>query len=120
MSAVRAALVVALAAVAVAAAPGHAGAANECNGIPRCIPVAGPWVAVPAVGEVDFVLGCPLGRGIVAGTDALGSSTDIRATFDGILGSPIAFGRTTAPGRSSRSSAASPRRRRSATRSPRR
>ena len=95
MSAVRAALVVALAAVAVAAAPGRAGAANECNGIPRCIPVAGPWVAVPAAGEADFVLGCPLGRGIVAGTDALGSSTDIRATFDGILGSPVAFGRTT-------------------------
>jgi hypothetical protein len=95
VSAVRAALVVALAVLAVAAAPGRAGAANECNGIPRCIPVAGPWVAVPAVGEADFVLGCPQGRGIVAGTDALASSTDVRATFDGIIGSPIAFGRTT-------------------------
>jgi hypothetical protein len=91
----RAGLVAALAVLAVAAVPGGAGAANECNGIPKCIPVVGPWVAVPAHGEVDFVLGCPQGKGIVAGTDGLGSSTDIRATFDGILGSPIAFGRTT-------------------------
>jgi hypothetical protein len=81
--------------LAVAALPGPAGAANECNGIPRCLPVEGPWVAVPATGEVVFALSCPQRKGIVAGTDALASSTDIRASFDGILGSPIAFGRTT-------------------------
>ena len=35
------------------------------------------------------------GKGIVAGTDGQGSSLDIRASFDGILGAPVAFGRTT-------------------------
>jgi hypothetical protein len=84
-----------LAVLSIAALPGQARAANECNGIPRCLPVEGPWVAVPANGEVDFVLACPGGKGVVGGTDALATSIDIRASFDGILGSPIAFGRTT-------------------------
>ena len=92
---VRLLFVVALAALAAAAAPGRVGAANECAGIPRCIPVAGPWVAVPAHGEAEYVLQCPQGRGIVGGTDAQASSLDVRATFDGIIGSPVAFGRTT-------------------------
>ena len=35
------------------------------------------------------------GKGVVAGTDGRASSLDIRATFDGILGTPVAFGRTT-------------------------
>ncbi len=81
--------------LAVAAVPGTAGAANECNGIPRCLPVEGPWVSVPAYGESVFALSCPGGKGIVGGTDGLASSTDIRVSFDGILGSPVAFGRTT-------------------------
>jgi hypothetical protein len=84
-----------VAALAVLAVPGLAGAAGECNGIPRCIPVEGPWVAVPANGEAKFMLQCPQGRGIIAGTDAQGSSQDIRATFDAILGAPVAFGRST-------------------------
>jgi hypothetical protein len=83
------------AALAVAAIPGQARAANECSGIPRCIPVEGPWVAVPANGEAVFELQCPGGHGIVAGTDGQGSSTDVRASFDAILGSPVAFGRST-------------------------
>ena len=92
----RGALLSALVAVlAVAAVPGLAGAAGECNGIPRCIPVEGPWVSVPATGEAKFLLQCPQGRGIVAGTDALANTQDVRASFDGILGSPVAFGRTT-------------------------
>jgi hypothetical protein len=90
----RAAFLACLAALAIAAIPASAGAANECNGVPRCIPVEGPWVAVPAQGEIDYVLSCP-GGGVVAGTDGQGSSLDIRASFDGILGSPVAFGRTT-------------------------
>jgi hypothetical protein len=81
--------------LAVAALPGPAGAANECNGIPRCLPVEGPWVAVPANGEVVYALACPQRKGIIAGTDGLATSIDIRASFDGILGSPVAFGRTT-------------------------
>jgi len=85
-----------VAALAVAAIPGTSFAANECNGISRCIPVEGPWVAVPASGEVDYELGCPGGKGVVAGTDAEASSTDIRASFDAILGAPVAYGRSTA------------------------
>jgi hypothetical protein len=82
-------------ALTVMAVPGGAGAANECNGIPRCIPVEGPWVAVPPSGEAKFMMQCPQGRGIVAGTDALGNTQDVRATFDAILGSPVSFGRST-------------------------
>jgi len=81
--------------LAAAAMPGGAGAAGECNGIPRCIPVEGPWVSVPANGESKFLLQCPQGRGIVAGTDAEASSQDVRASFDAILGSPVSFGRST-------------------------
>jgi hypothetical protein len=83
------------AALAVLAVPGVGGAAGECNGIPRCIPVEGPWVAVPPNGEAKFMLQCPQGRGIVAGTDALADTQDVRATFDAILGSPVSFGRST-------------------------
>ena len=93
----RGSLVALVAGLALAAVPGNsvaAPAANECNGIPRCIPIAGPWVAVPAHGEALFSLSCP-GGGVVAGTDGLGSTLDVRGYFDGILGSPVAFGRTT-------------------------
>jgi hypothetical protein len=93
----RGTLVAVVAGLALAAVPGNslaAPAANECNGIPRCIPIAGPWVAVPAHGEALFSLSCP-GGGVVAGTDGLGSTLDVRGYFDGILGSPVAFGRTT-------------------------
>jgi hypothetical protein len=84
-----------LAMLAAAAIPAGAGAANECTGIPRCIPVEGPWVSVPANGEAKYMLSCPQGRGVVAGTDALANSQDVRATFDAILGSPVSFGRST-------------------------
>jgi hypothetical protein len=81
--------------LAVAAIPARVGAANECSGIPRCIPVAGPWVAVAATGETRFALICPQGRGIIGGLDAKASSLDVRASFDGIVTAPVAFGRTT-------------------------
>ncbi len=87
-----------VAALAVVALPGTAGAQNECNGVPTCIPVEGPWVIVPANGEVEFALSCPQGKGIVAGTDGLASSLDVHVTFDGNLGAPVAFGRTTSTG----------------------
>jgi len=92
----RLAAVAAVAALAVAALPAGSIAANECSGIPRCISVQGPWVAVPPTGEAEYLLECPGGKGVVAGTDALASSQDVHATFDGYLSSPIAFGRTTA------------------------
>jgi hypothetical protein len=71
------------------------GAANECKGIQKCIPVTGPWVAVPAQGAVQYLLVCPGGHGIVGGTDALVSSQAVEVSFDGIPGSPVAYGRTT-------------------------
>ncbi len=96
MTAGRLAFVALVGVLAVAALPAGSGAANECNGIPRCVSVQGPWVAVPIVGEAEYLVECPGGMGVVAGTDALASSRDVHATFDGILGSPVSFGRTTA------------------------
>jgi hypothetical protein len=85
--------------IAVAAAAllaSSAGAATtECAGIPTCIDVPGPWVAVPAHGEASFLLDCPQRRGVVGGVDALASSRDVHVTFEGLLGGPVAPGRTT-------------------------
>jgi hypothetical protein len=50
---------------------------------------------VPAHGEAKFLLDCPQRRGVVAGVDALASSRDIHVTFEGLLGGPVAPGRTT-------------------------
>ena len=66
------ALVVAGTALAVAA---PAGGANECDGLMVCVPVAGPWVVVPAATgvprqRVEFQLTCP--RGHVVGGDKHG------------------------------------------------
>jgi len=84
-----------LAAVLLAPAGGAAAGAKECNGIQRCVSVPGPWVAVPARGAAEYLLVCPGGKGIVGGTDALVSSQSIAVSFDGIPGSPVAYGRTT-------------------------
>jgi len=91
----RAGLVALVGALAVLAVPATGRAANECAGIPRCISVSGPWVAVSSTGEAKFMLECPQSKGVVAGTDALATSVDIHASFDGILGSPVSYGRTT-------------------------
>jgi len=93
--AVRLSLASLLAAFALCALLASSGrAANECNGIQRCVPVSGPWVVVPASGEVDFLLECPGAKGIVGGTDALVSSQQIGVSWDAIPGSPIGSGRT--------------------------
>jgi hypothetical protein len=91
-----AALVVAGASLAVAA---PAGGANECDGLMVCIPVAGPWVVVPASAgvpreRVEFQLTCPRGY-IVGGTDARLSIRGIDVGFIGTLGSPVNPGITT-------------------------
>ena len=70
-------------------------ATGECAGVPTCIDVPGPWVAVPATGEARFLLDCPQRRGVVAGVDALASSRDVHVTWDALLGGPVAPGRTT-------------------------
>lgn len=76
-------------------ASGANAATVECAGIPTCIDVPGPWVAVPANGEAKFLLDCPQRRGVVGGVDALASSRDIHVTFEALLGGPVAPGRTT-------------------------
>ncbi len=85
------------AAAAVAAAP--AGATNECRGFMVCVPVAGPWVAVPTARTVpaptvEFQLSCP--RGYVAGgLDAELTDRAIDLDFSGKVGAPVGPGTTT-------------------------
>jgi len=90
------ALVVAGTALAVAA---PAGGANECDGLMVCVPVAGPWVVVPASTtvprrSVEYQLTCPRGY-VVGGLDARLSVRGIDVGFIGALGSPVNPGITT-------------------------
>jgi hypothetical protein len=83
-------LVVAAAALVVAL---PAGAANECAGLRVCVPVAGPWVVVPASTStprehVEYQLSCPRGH-IVGGLDARLSVRAIDVSFLATLGSPV-------------------------------
>ena len=92
-----AAVAVAAAAVALFAAEGRA--ADECDGLMNCIPVAGPWVVVPAPGaaarypSAAWELRCP--EGVVAGLDARLTDRAIDISFGGLLGSPVNPGITT-------------------------
>lgn len=94
-------LATALAALGAGAAAGGLAAAPapprtvECAGLPTCIDVPGPWVAVPARGEASFLLECPQRRGVVGGVDSLASSRDVHVVFEGLLGGPVSPGRTT-------------------------
>ena len=90
-------IVVAVAALTVGAAP--VGAANECDGLMVCVPVAGPWVVVPTGGSVprprtEYQLTCPR-RYVVGGLDAKLSHRAIDVGFLGTLGSPVNPGITT-------------------------
>jgi hypothetical protein len=92
-------LLLGLVLVAAGVAPGSASAARECQGLMVCIPVAGPWVAVPAPTGTEatvtqFLLSCPQGS-VVAGTDALVSDRGLDVEFLGTLGSPVGPGVTT-------------------------
>ena len=92
-----AAVALALAAtLALGVAPGSA--AGECSGLKVCIPVAGPWVKIPApapgaVASARWRLVCP--QGIVGGVDARASETAVGVDFAGLLGSPVNPGITT-------------------------
>ena len=96
-------LVVAAAAVAAALAPAaqpDAHAATECNGLPVCIPVAGPWVKVPpqsgsARRPTYYHQSCPAGS-VIGGLDAEVTHRSIELSFGGLLGGPISPGVTTA------------------------
>ena len=77
-----------------------AGATSECAGLRVCVPVAGPWVVVPAgLGgprpTVEYLLTCPKGY-LVGGLDAELSRRAIDVSFLGLLGSPVNPGITTA------------------------
>jgi hypothetical protein len=87
------------AAAAVLVAAPTAGATNECRGLNPCVPVAGPWVVVPAGSsaprpEVQYQLTCPRGF-VVAGLDAELSDQAIDVSFVGASGSPVSPGVTT-------------------------
>jgi len=82
---------------AVGASP--AGATNECNGLPICVSVTGPWVIVPVAKtlprpRVEFQVRCPRGY-VVGGLDAELSDRALDLTFTGKLGAPVNPGITT-------------------------
>jgi hypothetical protein len=62
-----------------------------------CIPVAGPWVTIPAPGgthaTASWRLECP--EGVVGGVDARVSSAAVAVEFPGLMGSPVNPGITT-------------------------
>jgi hypothetical protein len=94
-----AALVAALAALAGTLAR-DAPAADECRGLLVCLPVAGPWVVIPAQSgprpaRVEFELRCPVAGYVVAGTDVRLSDPDIDVAMRGETGSPVGPGVTT-------------------------
>lgn len=85
----------ALACACAALGAGSAGATNECRGLLVCVPVAGPWVVVPAqTRRVEYQLQCPRGY-VVGGLDAELSSRALDITFLGFTGSPVNPGVTT-------------------------
>lgn len=88
------------AAFAVLAVP-SAGAADECRGLPVCIPVAGPWVVIPDSSTAadryprrSWRMKCPEGS-VVGGVDARLTHREVDMTFSGLLGSPVNPGITT-------------------------
>jgi hypothetical protein len=91
----RPAALLACVTAALVVAAGDARATNECRGFMVCVPVAGPWVVVPAqTRRVEYQLTCPRGY-VVGGLDAELSERAIEITFPGLLGSPVNPGITT-------------------------
>lgn len=79
---------------------GVARAADECKGLQTCLPVTGPWVAIPAPaggapGTVVWEMRCPLKGYIVAGIDARVSDRAIDVSIRGENGAPVSPGVTT-------------------------
>ena len=91
-------VLVALAAALMVLVAPSARAADECRGLPVCIPVAGPWVVI-APGDASFPqrswhMKCPEGS-IVGGVDARLTHRAVDMSFSGLLGSPVNPGVTT-------------------------
>ena len=84
----RRAIVLLACAATVLAGAGEARATNECRGLMVCVPVAGPWVIVPATRHVQYQVACPRSY-IIGGLDAELSHRAIDVTFPGRLGSPV-------------------------------
>ena len=75
-------------------------AADECRGLQTCLPVTGPWVAIPApargaASAVSWEMRCPLPGYIVAGIDARVSDRAIDVSIRGENGAPVSPGVTT-------------------------
>lgn len=86
--------------VGLVGATGEARAADECRGLQVCLPVPGPWVAIPApsrspTSTVVWAMRCPLRGYIVAGIDARVTDRSIDVSFRGENGSPVSPGVTT-------------------------
>jgi hypothetical protein len=96
---VRKVLLLVTLSLALTAGSGPAQAADECDGLMVCVPVAGPWVVVPVASSVprprvEYQLTCPRGH-VVGGVDAELSDRAIDISFIGKLGSPVNPGITT-------------------------
>ncbi len=88
------------AAVVALCGSGAASAADECKGLQTCLPVTGPWVAIPApargaASTVVWQMRCPLRGYIVAGIDARVSDRAIDISIRGENGAPVSPGVTT-------------------------
>jgi hypothetical protein len=86
--------------VGLSSSAGVARAADECRGLQVCLPVTGPWVAIPApvpggTATAVWELRCPLKGYIVAGIDARVSDRSIDVSFRGENGAPVSPGVTT-------------------------
>ena len=91
--------------IVLAVAAGVAGvaetrAADECKSLQTCLPVTGPWVAIPApargqASTAVWELRCPLRGYIVAGVDARVSDRAIDVSIRGENGAPVSPGVTT-------------------------
>lgn len=80
---------------------GEARAANECRGLQTCLPVPGPWVAIPGptagapASTAVWQLRCPLRGYIVAGVDAQVTDRSVDVSIRGENGAPVSPGVTT-------------------------
>jgi hypothetical protein len=93
---VRRLFVLAAVAAGFAVVPAPAMATDECRGLQQCVPVHGPWVAVPTANSiprprVEWQLTCPRGY-VAAGLDAELSHRAIDVGFLGRVGAPITPG----------------------------
>jgi hypothetical protein len=94
---IRAAVIALAVAAAFGVAAAPSSAAGECDSLPICIPVAGPWVAIPppqgGSAIATWRLACP--QGVVGGVDARASEAAVAVEFPGLIGSPVNPGITT-------------------------